>query len=74
MESIATHATNSMANLNSKLDKLIDVVSGNNVKATAVTDIDELFKKRKDLIGQRVQNEKLSKYYELLNQDRPFVR
>ena len=75
MESMTTHATNSTANLDSKLDKLIEVVSRNNVKATAVTDIDDLFNKRKDLIGQRVRNEKLSKYYEeLLTQDRPFVR
>ena len=75
MDSMTIHAKSSTSNLDSKLDKLIDVVSRNNSKTTTVADIDDLLNKRKSIIEQRVRNEKLSDYYqELLNQDAPFVR
>ena len=75
MDSMTTHATTSTTNLDAKLDKLISAVSSNNVKATAVADIDHLLNNRKSIIEQRVRNEKLSDYYqELLTHDPPFVR
>ena len=75
MDSMTIHAKSSTSNLDSKLDKLIDVVSRNNNKTTTVADIDDLLNKRKSIIEKRVRNEKLSDYYqELLNQDAPFVR
>ncbi len=75
MQSMADQSETSNANLGSKLDQLIEAVSKNNVKATAATDMDDLFNNRKQVIEQKVRNEKLSNYYqELLNEDPPFVR
>jgi hypothetical protein len=75
MDSMTTHATTSTTSLDAKLDKLIAAVSSNNVKATAVADIDHLLNNRKAIIEKRVRNEKLGDYYqELLTHDPPFVR
>ena len=75
MQNMSEQASTSTTNLDSKLDKLIEAVSRNNVKATNPSDMDQLFAKRKEVIEQRVRNEKLSHYYqELLSEDSPFVR
>ena len=75
MENMSDQATTSTSNLDSRLDKLIEAVSRNNIKAAAPSDIDELFSNRKQVIERRVRNEKLHTYYqELLNEDPPFVR
>ena len=63
MENMVQHSSNSATSLDSKLDKLIEAVSVNNTKVSTLNfDENEIIKKHKQIVEQKVRSNKVSDY------------